>query len=118
MLLLGGCSQPSTGSVQTRHQDINAQSRATSDQDGGITYHYYPSAEVYFDPQRETYFWHASAYWGVGRRIPSTYVLDASERQIITLDTTRPYRMHHKVQTRFPGPDADRSIAAVDTNEK
>ncbi|MCH7572204.1 MAG: hypothetical protein IH891_04750 [Planctomycetes bacterium] len=67
-----------------------------------IEYDYYPSAEVYFDPQRKLYFWHAAAYWGVGKRLPSTYKLDHTERRLVPLDTKLPYRRHDRVRSENP----------------
>lgn len=68
-----------------------------------VNYEYYPSVEVYFDPQRKLYFWHANAYWGVGKRLPSTYRLDRKERTIVSLDTKLPYRKHETVIAKHPG---------------
>lgn len=67
-----------------------------------IEYEYYPSVEVYFDPQRKLYFWHASAYWGVGKRLPSTYKLDHKDRRLVSLDTKLPYRQHDRVKSENP----------------
>ena len=73
-------------------------------------YEYYPSVEVYFDPQRKLYFWHAKAYWGVGKRLPSTYRLDRKERTLVSLDTKLPYREHEKVMAENPGKKGGRRI--------
>ena len=67
-----------------------------------IEYDFYPSAEVYFDPQRKLYFWHAAAYWGVGKRLPSTYRLDHKDRRLVSLDTKLPYRQHDRVMLENP----------------
>ena len=67
-----------------------------------IEYEYYPSVEVFFDPQRKLYFWHAAAYWGVGKRLPSTYKLDHKERELVSLDTKLPYRQHDRVKSENP----------------
>lgn len=114
--LLGGCSQNKSATAFHSNDDLSARNQDATDQAQGITYHYYPSVEVYFAPDRETYFWKASAYWGVGRRLPSTYKLDEAERQILTLDTKRPYRVHHKVLARYPRPDMDQAFASVPTD--
>ena len=83
---------------------------------GTYTYHYYPSCEVYFAPDRGVYFWHAAAYWGVGQRLPSTYRLDAREKVVLHLDTKMPYREHNIVVARYPVTDAGK-YASVDPNE-
>ena len=118
VILLTGCSQRSTNPSLGHTTPLAAQDRefASSDQHDGHTYHYYPSIEVYYAPDRDTYFWKASAYWGVGRRLPSTYKLDASERQVITLESSRPYRVHDKVLARFPNPESAGVIASVSTD--
>ena len=115
-LLLCGCAGhtsdmafDSNGSVATSLHATNA-----PDQPDGVTYHYYPNQEVYYDPQREVYFWHASAYWGVGRRLPSTIKLDKAERTLITLDTRTPYRRHDEVLARHPG--TGRTVVSVPTD--
>ncbi len=73
-----------------------------------IEYEYYPSAEVFFDPQRKLYFWHAAAYWGVGKRLPSTYKLDHKERELVSLDTKLPYRQHDRVKSENPSKNSGR----------
>ena len=83
---------------------------------GKHTYHYYPSCEVYFAPDRGVYFWHAAAYWGVGQRLPSTYRLDKREKVTLHLDTTMPYRQHNLVVARYPVTDSGR-YASVNPNE-
>ena len=81
-----------------------------------IEYDFYPSAEVYFDPQRKLYFWHAAAYWGVGKRLPSTYKLDHKERRLVSLDTKLPYRQHDRVMSENPKIKSGRKIKKAYAN--
>lgn len=115
-----GCSRQTTNPALGHAAPLAAQDRelASSDQQVGHTYHYYPSIEVYYAPDRDRYFWKAAAYWGVGRRLPSTYKLDASERQVISLESSRPYRVHDKVLARFPNPETAGVIVSVSTDRE
>ena len=81
-----------------------------------IEYDYYPSVEVYFDPQRKLYFWHAAAYWGVGKRLPSTYKLDRNERTLVSLDTKLPYRRHDRVKSENPKKKSGRKFKKAYAN--
>ncbi|MCZ6834199.1 MAG: hypothetical protein O7G85_00345 [Planctomycetota bacterium] len=115
MIALPGCSQNKTSNFASTSSS-NAQ--VVSQTDEGITYHYYPSVEVYFDPNRDVYFWHASAYWGVGKRLPSTYKLSESDRKMVTLDTKMPYRRHQEVMARYPKPQLDSIFATAPTDQE
>ena len=115
--LSAGCATHQATSQ--RHASSSASGGdAAAKADGSYTYHYYPSAEVYYAPDREVYFWHASAYWGVGKRLPSTYKLRASERVTLNLETRMPYREHHMVIARHPNPNPDSTFASAPTNER
>ncbi len=114
---LTGCSSQRTAQVE--HSPSTA-TVATPGSNHGLngtyTYHYYPSDEVYFAPDRGVYFWHAAAYWGVGQRLPSTYRLDSREKVTLKLDTKMPYRQHNLVVARYPVTDTGK-YASVDPNE-
>jgi hypothetical protein len=118
VLALGtGCA--ATRANGHRHANESATARdAVSKSAGAYTYHYYPSAEVYYDPDREVYFWHASAYWGVGRRLPSTFTLQPAERVVLSMNTKMPYREHHMVIAKHPNPNPDSTYASAPTNER
>lgn len=85
----------------------------------GIVYEYYPNDEVYYDPDRKIYYWHASAYWGVGKRLPSTYHLDENKRIFVSLDSKMPYRRHEQVLASIANPSSNQAqsmIVSVDAN--
>ena len=115
LIVLSGCGETKTTSFAQSSSHSNS---FESHQAGGITYHYYPSVEVYFDPSRNVYFWHASAYWGVGKRLPSTYKLSKSEMKTISLDTKTPYRFHEEIVDMYPNPNLQSVFATVPTDHE
>lgn len=78
-----------------------------------FVFEYYPSQEVYFDAKRNLYFWHASAYWGIGKRLPSTYRLEEGERIFVNLDSNKPYRRHHKVLASLADPGSHQAQSLI-----
>jgi len=67
------------------------------------TYYYYPSAEVYFSPDRSTYYWQTSANrWASGPQLPRSVRLSESEREMIQLRASEPQRYHSKIKVAYP----------------
>ena len=106
-LCLGGCGQENLIA-----QDAYSKPQWTPNDDRYV-YEYYPSQEVYFDAQRRLYFWHASAYWGVGQRLPSTYRLEKGERMFVALDSNKPYRRHNKVLASIANPGSQQARSLI-----
>ena len=64
-------------------------------------YQYYPSVEVYFYPQRQTYFWFEAGGWRSGPRVPARFQL--VERPVaVELNSDRPYVFHETVRAKHP----------------
>lgn len=54
-------------------------------------YYYYPAQKVYYAPDRGTYFWLGSGGWQVGATLPNGIRIDAGQKQVIELNSERPY---------------------------
>lgn len=61
---------------------------------GRYKYYYYPAQKVYYAPERGTYFWLGSGGWQFGTSLPSGIRIDAGQRQMIEMDSERPYERH------------------------
>ena len=78
-----------------------------------VTYHYWPTAEVYFDESRRIYFWQASAnQWRSGETLPQSFVLSGDERQRMALRATEPYHDHAEIEKTDPSGGVLTSIDA------
>jgi len=70
-------------------------------------YHYYPSAQVYFDTGRGLYFYYQSGRWQVSAQLPSSVRLHLGHSVTLDMDTDRPYRYHSDVITHYPPGHSD-----------
>ena len=70
-------------------------------------YQYYPSAEVYFYPQRQTYFWFEAGGWRSGPGLP-TRIQIVERPVVVELNTDRPYVFHETMKAKHPGKASGR----------
>ncbi len=64
------------------------------------SYEYYPDAEVYYQPQRQVYYWSEGGSWRSGPRAPQNIVLRT--HVTVNLNSREPYRQHNEVRARYP----------------
>jgi hypothetical protein len=67
-------------------------------------YRYYPGAYVYFDLDREVYFYIESGHWKVTSCLPRTYYQLLGDYVMIEMESDRPYTEHKKHKKKYP-PD-------------
>jgi len=65
-------------------------------------YHYYPSSRVYYERERETYFYYKDGEWRVSVSLPSYIRVDVDEYVILEMDSDRPHEYDHEVVKRYP----------------
>jgi len=69
---------------------------------GKFNYHYYPTAEVYFDPGRSLYFYYSSGTWLARATLPTTIVISHGSYVSLDLDTGKPYLNHKAHKAKYP----------------
>lgn len=65
-------------------------------------YRYYPSSSVYYDSDREIYFYLKGDNWEVGASLPSSIHLRLDDYVSIEMNTDKPYIHHHDHVKRYP----------------
>lgn len=65
-------------------------------------YHYYPSAQVYFDTGRKLYFHYDGGDWRVSVHLPGGISLRGREYTVVDTDSDRPYLRHSPVGEKYP----------------
>jgi hypothetical protein len=65
-------------------------------------YRYYPSFSVYFDINRNLYFYLAGNDWRVASTLPAQINIKSSRYVIIKMDTDKPYLDHKKHKQKYP----------------
>ncbi len=65
-------------------------------------YRYYPSAYVYFDVERELYFYRHGDRWTAGAKLPARIHIDKGEAVSLSLGTDEPYRHFHSHKKAHP----------------
>ena len=66
-------------------------------------YHYYSTANVYFDVDRELYFYVDAGEWKVAVSLPSTIVIEVGEGVTLELETDKPYAAEHPGKGKAKG---------------
>jgi hypothetical protein len=108
-----GCSSPRSVGIQIGDPD----SRVVTKQPGPpphapghgyrkiFVYQYYPTANVYYEPSRNVYFYLSGDKWVMAVSLPSSIRLDMGESVTLELETTRPYveNAHHIRQVKYKG---------------
>lgn len=64
-------------------------------------YRYYPSDQVYFDPDRGLWFWLEAGDWRMGAALPAGRRLGGSP-VILDMEVDRPYHYHPEVRRYYP----------------
>ncbi|MBS3732646.1 MAG: hypothetical protein KGY42_07035 [Desulfobacterales bacterium] len=65
-------------------------------------YRYYPSAQVYFDTQRDVYFYYRDGDWRVSASLPGRIRVNMGDHVTLEMGTDRPYRYHSEVVRHYP----------------
>ena len=65
-------------------------------------YHYYPSAQVYFDTDRRIYFYLEGQDWRAGASLPQHLAVRLGAPVTLQLDTDKPYSAHSRHQRQYP----------------
>ncbi|MDH5648845.1 MAG: hypothetical protein OEY67_04250 [Gammaproteobacteria bacterium] len=66
-------------------------------------YHYYPSAEVYFDIDRKVYFYLSGSRWTMTATLPNQIRVSlGSEHVTLDMDIDKPYYEHSKHKKKYP----------------
>jgi hypothetical protein len=65
-------------------------------------YHYYPSAQIYFDLSRKAYFYMEDAKWRMSVSLPEHLRVKLGDHVTIDLDTDRPYKYFEEHKKKYP----------------
>ncbi|MCF8086284.1 MAG: hypothetical protein K9J48_05260 [Desulfohalobiaceae bacterium] len=65
-------------------------------------YRYYPSAEVYFDVNRDIYFYYQNGQWRTSVGIPGNIRVQLGDSVTLEMNTKQPYEYHSEVIQRYP----------------
>ena len=90
-LLAGGCSFHKNVAYETAPQSAPPPAPAVV---GAYEYDYYPSANVYYDPAGNMYYWYHDGRWHSGHRLPSRYVLRDLPHERYRYNTPTPWIEH------------------------
>jgi len=77
---------------------------------GKYRYHYYPSASVYLDLDRQVYFYRSDGHWLETRTLPAGIYFDRHSYAVLEMGTPRPYTFHASIIKRHP-PGQIRKLA-------
>jgi hypothetical protein len=65
-------------------------------------YRYYPSAQVYFSPERNTYFYLEGSTWRMSASLPLNLQVRLGDHVTIEMDSDTPYRDFDKHKSKYP----------------
>ncbi len=65
-------------------------------------YRYFPSAQIYFDLQRDVYFYYSNGEWQVSASLPGRIRAQLGEHITLEMGTDEPYRYHSEVVKKYP----------------
>lgn len=65
-------------------------------------YRYYPSVQVYFDMQRDVYFYYRNGDWRVSASLPGRIRTSMGRYVTLEMETDRPYKYHGEVVREYP----------------
>jgi hypothetical protein len=65
-------------------------------------YQYYSSQQVYFDVQREVYFYYSDGDWRVSVSLPDSLRVNLGEHVTLEMETDQPYIYHADVVKQYP----------------
>lgn len=69
---------------------------------GNHHYYYYPDSGVYYDKDRNTYFYQGDGHWRQSPTLPPGYRVDRDQHRELRLDTDKPYQYHPDVNKKYP----------------
>ena len=109
-ILLGGCKTIGGGVVvhapgPSTHQDLPPAHAPAHGRRAQQRYHYqyFPDAQVYFDLNRQLYFYISDNRWKVGITLPDYFRLRLGDARIsLELDTDKPYRDFQTHKQKYP----------------
>lgn len=64
-------------------------------------YRYYPEAQVYYAPDRDTYFWQQNGEWQSAMNPPDLVLVRLHSPVSVALETDQPWTEHEAVLARF-----------------
>jgi len=65
-------------------------------------YRYYPSAEIYYDPVRASYFYFEGGSWRMSVSLPRGLRVTLGEYVEIEMDSDKPYERHVEHREKYP----------------
>ncbi len=65
-------------------------------------YHYYPGAQVYFEPARGLYFYYEDGEWRVSGSLPVHLSVQLDEYVVIESDSDKPYLKADEHKKKYP----------------
>ena len=65
-------------------------------------YHYYPSCSIYFDVNRNLYFYLSGENWKLSAELPSKLKVKLGDHVSLELETDRPYTKHKEHKKKYP----------------
>ena len=82
-------------------------------------YIYYPSRQVYFSPQSQTWYWTDGRRWEANNRLPYFINIDARFGGIpVVLSSPQPYVYHQYVEQNYGRPWREREAWRSDRHEE
>jgi len=66
------------------------------------TYYYYPSEQVYFEPERQAYFYLEGGAWRVSVSLPESIRVGPGEHVTIEMNSDAPYTEFDRHRKEFP----------------
>jgi hypothetical protein len=70
------------------------------------SYRYYPSHSVYYDINRELYYYFQDGYWKIFASLPPKFNKGLGDCVELELDTNTPYTYHDKHIKEYPSKDS------------
>lgn len=65
-------------------------------------YNYYPEVSVYFDIDRNVYFYQEGDRWRISAHLPDHIRVRVGDHVVITMDSDRPYRDYRYHKAKYP----------------
>jgi outer membrane lipoprotein SlyB len=66
------------------------------------SYRYYPDSYVYYNPQRDLYYYRYAGRWVESELLPVNIYLDEGAYVVLEMDEDEPYRFHNDVVKQYP----------------
>jgi hypothetical protein len=71
-------------------------------QGGKYEYYYYRDSGVYYDHDRNVYFYPDGGHWRESSTLPSNIHVDKGRHEVLRMDEDRPYVRHDEVIKKYP----------------